>query len=284
MVRANGVDLCAESFGDPGDPAILLIHGAGNDMLSWDEELCERLAARGRFVIRYDSRGAGRSSGADAPYSFRDLANDAAGLLDALGVDRAHVLGMSLGGGVAQLLALDHRDRVGSLILLSTTPGGPGHSQPDLPGMSEELAAFFADEPPAPDWNDRAAVVEYLVEAERPFAARSRPFDEARMRALAERVVDRSADIQASLSSAFGFDVGKPWRERLGELTAPTLVIHGTEDPQSPYAHGVALADEIPGAELLTLEQTGHEYLPRPTWDTVVPAILRHTAGERIHP
>jgi pimeloyl-ACP methyl ester carboxylesterase len=272
-----------ETFGDPGDAAILLIHGAGNDMLSWDEELCGRLAAGGRFVIRYDGRGAGRSP-AGGPFGMRDLVADAAGVLDALGIERAHVLGMSLGGGVAQLLALDHPDRVASLVLLSATPGGPGHTQPDLPGVSEELAASFADEPPAPDWSDRAAVVEYLVEAERPYAARSRPYDEARMRALAERVVDRSAGIEASLSGAYAFDMGEPWRERLGELTAPTLVLHGTEDPLFPYAHGVALADEIPGAELLALERTGHEYLPRHTWDVAVPAILRHTSGERVHP
>jgi pimeloyl-ACP methyl ester carboxylesterase len=280
MIRANGVDLCAETFGDAGDPAILLIHGAGNCMLLWDEELCERLAAGARHVIRYDCRGAGRSVASGA-FGLRDLVADAAGLLDALGVERAHVLGMSLGGAIAQLLALEHPERVATLILASSTPGGPGHSQPDLPGASEDL---YANEPPEPDWSDRASVVDYLVEAERPYAARSRPFDADGMRALAERVFDHSTDIEASLTGGFDFDVGDPWRERLGEVAAPTLVIHGTEDPQFPYAHGVALADAIPRAELLPLEHTGHEYFPRATWDVVVPAILRHTAGQPIHP
>ena len=133
IVQANGVDLAVESFGDRADPAILLIHGAGSSLLNWEEEFCERLAAGRRFVIRYDLRGAGRSV-APGAYSLRDLVADAVGLLDHLGLETAHVLGMSLGGAVAQLLALDHPERVASLILASTTPGGPGHPQPDLPG------------------------------------------------------------------------------------------------------------------------------------------------------
>jgi pimeloyl-ACP methyl ester carboxylesterase len=275
IVEANGIDQCAETFGDPADPAILLIHGAGNTMLSWDDALCARLADGSRFVVRYDGRGAGRSEPYGAPFSMRDLAADAVGLLDALGIPSAHVLGLSLGGGIAQLLALDHPDRVASLILASATPGGPGHGQPDLPGPVEGL---FDAEPPAPDWSDRDAVVAYLVEAERPYAARSRPYDEASMRALAERVVDHSADLERSLTSPVEFEMGDPWRQRLGEVELPVLVVHGTEDPMFPLAHGRALADEIPGAELLVLEQTGHEYFPPSTWDLVVPALLRHTA------
>jgi len=281
-VQANGVDLCVETFGDPADPAILLIHGAGSSMLSWEEELCGRLAAGARFVVRYDLRDAGRSvtyeRGAP-PYGLRDLVADSVGLLDALDVGNAHVVGMSLGAAIGQVLALDHPDRVATLTLASSTPGDPSHESPDLPGMSEELRAFFADEPPEPDWADRAAVIEYVVDAERPFAARSRAFDEAAMRDLAGRVFDRSVDIASSLTNPFMLEAGGPWRRRLGAVAAPTLVVHGTEDPCFPYAHGRALAQEIPGAELLALEQTGHEYFPRATWDLVVPAILRHTTG-----
>jgi pimeloyl-ACP methyl ester carboxylesterase len=282
IVRANGVDLCVETFGDPADPAMLLIHGAGNSMLSWEEDLCARLAAGGRCVIRYDMRDAGRSvtyEPGTARYTLRDLVADAAGVLDALGRPNAHVVGLSLGAGIGQLLALEHPDRVASLTLASSTPGGPGHENSDLPGMTDELRAVFTDEQPEPDWADSAAVIDYLVEAERPFAARSRRFDEAGMRDLAARVVDRSGNIEWSLANAFALDAGDPWRARLGEITAPTLVVHGTEDPLFPYGHALALASEIPGAELLPLEQTGHEYFPRATWDVVVPAILRHTAG-----
>jgi pimeloyl-ACP methyl ester carboxylesterase len=278
IVRANGVHLCVETFGDPADPAILLIHGAGSSMLSWDEQLCERLAAGRRFVIRYDGRDAGRSVTYEpgAPrYALRDLVADAVGLLDGFGVARAHLVGMSAGAAIAQLVALDHPDRVAALTLASSTAGIPGRETRDLPAISEELKAFFAHEPPKPDWSDRAAVIDYLVEIERPYAARSRPFDEAAMRDLAGRVFDRSGDIEANLTNPFLVDAGDPWRERLGRIAAPTLVVHGTEDPVFPYGHALGLAEEIPGAELLALEQTGHEYFPRATWDLVVPAILR---------
>ena len=278
IVHANGVDLCVETFGDAADPAILLVHGAGSSLLSWNEELCGRLAGGGRFVIRYDLRDAGRSvtyEPGSVRYGLADLAQDATGLLDALGKDRAHVVGMSAGGGVGQLLALDHPERVASLTLASSTPGGPGPPNPDLPDPRPEL---FANKKPEPDWSDRGAVVDYLVEAERPYAARSRPFDEAGMRALAERVVERATNLEWGLANAFSQDADEPWRDRLGSIDVPTLVIHGAEDPLFPYGHGVALADEIPGAELLPMEATGHEYFPPHTWDVVVPAILRHTS------
>ena len=184
---------------------------------------------------------------------------------------------MSGGAAIAQLVALDHPDRVASLTLASSTPGIPGEENRDLPGVTQELMSAFADEPPEPDWTDRAAVIDYLVEGERPYAARSRPYDEAAMRDLAGRVFDRSTDLAASLTNQFLVEAGDPWRPRLGQVAAPTLVVHGTEDPLFPYGHAVALANEIPGAELLALEHTGHEYFPRATWDVVVPAILRHT-------
>ena len=285
IVKANGVELCVESFGDPADPAVLLIHGAGHSLLAWDEDFVGRLVAGGRQVIRYDSRDAGRSTGypAGSPaYGLGDLVADAAALLDALGITAAHVVGMSQGAAVAQLLALDHADRVASLTLASSTPGGPGHHHPDLPAMSQEIQELFANEPAEPDWSDRAAVIDYLVEAERPFAARSRPFDTDGMRAAAERVVERTADIAAQLTNPYLIDAGEPWRGRLGQVGARTLVLHGTEDPLFPIGHGRALAAEIPGARFTPLEQAGHEVFPRHQWDLVIPAILDHTAGRSL--
>jgi pimeloyl-ACP methyl ester carboxylesterase len=275
IIEANGVDLCIETFGDPADPALLLIHGAGNSMLSWDGRLCQRLAAGERYVIRYDMRDAGRSVSYEAgapPYGVPDLVTDALGLLDALGLVRAHVVGMSLGGTIGQLLALDHPARVASLTLASTTPGIPGEEMGDLPGAAPEL---FADGPPAPDWTDRAAVIDYLVESERPFSPH---FDEAAMRELCTRVAERTANLEASVTNVFLLANGAPWRHRLAELTAPTLVIHGTDDSMFPYAHAQALAREIPGAELLPVDGMGHEYFPPASWDAVLPAIVAHTA------
>jgi pimeloyl-ACP methyl ester carboxylesterase len=277
MVEVNGVGLCVETFGEDRDPAVLLIMGAAASMLLWEDDFCERLASGGRFVIRYDHRDTGRSVtyAPGAPeYTGDDLVSDAAGVLDALGVARAHIVGLSMGGGIAQLLALDYPDRVSSLTLISTSPG----SGPDLPAMSKELRAYFAEPPPQPDWSDRDAVIDYLVEDERVYAARSRPFDETARRELAGRNFDRSIDLASSMTNHFLLDGGGSVRERLDQIHAPALVIHGEEDPLFPPAHGQALAEELPNARLLMLEQTGHE-LPRATWDVVVPAIVTHTNG-----
>jgi pimeloyl-ACP methyl ester carboxylesterase len=281
MVAANGVDLCVQTFGDPATPAILLIGGAASSMDWWPEELCERLARGPRLVIRYDLRDTGQSSSYEpgAPsYGQLDLVEDAVGLLDALGITRAHLVGISMGGGIAQGLALDHADRVASMTLLSTSPGGPGGpANPDLPPMSDTLALQFAHPPPEPDWSDRAAVIDFIVEGQRPFRG-SLPFDEQGLRALAATIVDRTATIASSMSNHWIIDGGEPVRPRLGEIAAPTLVLHGTEDPLFPLAHGEALAREIPGARLLPLEGVGHEVPPPPVWDQVVEAILDHTA------
>jgi pimeloyl-ACP methyl ester carboxylesterase len=240
----------------------------------WEDEFCERLAAGGRFVVRYDHRDTGRSVTYEpgAPeYTGADLIADAVGLIDALDLAPAHVVGMSMGGALAQVLALDHPDRVASLTLISTSPAGPDD---DLPGMSEEtIAAFDVDRP---DWSDREAVVDYMTHLSRVSAGRSRPFDEAAFRELGGRVFDRTANIESSMTNHDLLDSTDRWRERLPELRIPTLVIHGTEDPVLPYEHGVALAREIPGAELLTLERTGHE-LPRRVWDVVILRLRQHT-------
>src|SRR5918998_3528814 len=280
IIRANGVDLCTQTFGDRADPPILLIMGGASSMDWWEDGFCERLAAGSRFVIRYDHRDTGRSVSYEpgaAPYSLRDLAQDAVGLLDAFGLESAHVVGMSMGGWIGQPLALDPPDRVASLTLISTSPTA-GPSDPDLPEMSQELQAFFAEEATEPDWSDRAAVIDYIVEGERPFAG-SRPFDEAAIREIAARAFDRTTNLASGITNHAGIDSGDRWRERLGEVSVPTLVIHGTEDPMYPYGNAVALAKEIPGARLLALERVGHEVLPRGLWDVVVRAILRHTAS-----
>jgi pimeloyl-ACP methyl ester carboxylesterase len=275
MVRANGVDLCVETFGDPRAPAILLISGAAASMDWWDAEFCRRIAEGGRLVIRYDHRDTGRSvtypPGAPG-YTGPDLARDAAGLIDALAGGRAHMAGLSMGGGIAQYLAVEYAARVATLTLVSTSPGPAS----DLPPMADRLRATFADPAPEPDWSDHDAVVEHLVEEQRPYAGPD-TFDEQHVREIARRVVGRTAGLGSS-GNHWLIDGGEDLRPRLGEITAPTLVIHGTEDPSFPPGHGAALAREISGAELLLLDGVGHEPPPRSTWDLVVPALLRHTA------
>lgn len=281
MVHANGVDLCIETFGDPADPAVLLIGGASSAMDYWEDDFCARLAGGGRYVVRYDLRDTGRSVSYQAgspQYTQPDLAADVVGLLDTLGLASTHLVGVSMGGGIAQRLAVDHPDRVASLTLIATSPAGPGGpDNPDLPPMAESLLATFTEPAPQPDWSDRSAVVAYMVAGERPFLG-SLPVDEAAQRALAGRVFDRTTNVAASLTNHLLVDGGTPVRPHLGEITAPTLVLHGTEDPLFPYAHAEALAREIPNTHLIPLEKMGHQFPPPATWDIVVPAILTHTA------
>ena len=285
IIDVNGVKLCVDTTGDAADPAILLIGGMGASMDWWEEEFCQRLASGqgqgGRFVIRYDHRDTGGSVSypAGAPgYTGADLAADAVGVLDAFGRRSAHLAGISMGGALAQQVALAHPDRVDSLVLISTSPavrGGPGRSE--LPPMSEDLRAYFAAEV-KPDWAERAAVIDYLVGYERRLEG-AEYFDEAHVRALVERIVDRTDDMAASMTNHALIEEGEQARGPLDKIAASTLVIHGTADPLFPFGHGEALAREIPHAELLPLEGVGHQVPPRPWWTSVITAMLRGHGG-----
>ncbi len=196
-------------------------------------------------------------------------------MLDGLGIDRAHVVGLSMGGGLAQRLALEHRDRVATLTLISTSPIDAGIE--GLPGPTPEIEATFTNGGTEPDWHDRDAVVDHLVEGERPYAGPG-SFDEPRMRALAGRVFDRTDDMAASMTNHFLLDSGGPTDHRLDQLAGiPTLVLHGTADPLFPLPHGRALAEAIPGARLLALDGVGHQLPPPHTWGLVVDALIEHT-------
>ena len=264
--RNGSWELYAETFGAAGDPALLLLHGAGNSMTAWDAELCERLAAQGRHVIRLDSRDAGKSARADAPgaYTLDDLAADIVACLDTLELPAATLAGVSQGGMTAQIVAVEHPERVAGLVLISTTVLG----EEELPGPVEGL---FSGGPEPPDWSDRAAVVRYLVELERPYGGDT--FDEELMTRIAENAVDHADDIAAQLSQPFEAAPGRLVRDRLGEIRAPTVVVHGTADPMFPLAHGRVLAAAIPGARLLALDGFGHAALPRRFWPELLAAM-----------
>jgi pimeloyl-ACP methyl ester carboxylesterase len=274
MTEANGVELCAESFGEAADPPILLIMGIGASMLWWDEEFCRMLAEGGRFVIRYDHRDTGRSVAYEPGrpgYTGADLVADAAGVLDAYDVPAAHMVGVSAGGAFAQVLALDFADRVLSLVLISTSAATSGARR--LPSPTEEFGRFVSTA--EVDWSDADSVVDYLVDYYRVLAGGRRPFDEAAVRELVRRDVERARDFAAAQNHDL-LPPGEQPREPLSSITVPTLVIHGTADPMFPLAHGEALAEEIGNARLLTLEGAGHG-LDRADWETVAPAILGHT-------
>lgn len=278
QIKSNGVELCVETFGDAADPPVLLI---GITMLSWPDELCAALT--GRYVVRYDLRDAGRSTfeDPDAPaYDLRDLVTDASELLAGLGLERAHVAGVGVGGFIAQLFALDHPGRVATLTLVSTRPVAPGPADPDLPEHEPQVMARLFGRP-EPDWTDRDSVVDYMTGSARLMSG-SRGFDEQDARATAGAVFDRAgrtakAQRASHVGSMFAaVDCRPRWRERLGGITAPTLVVHGDEDPFFPHGNGVALAAEIPGATLLTLPGVGSG-LPRVAWPVVAETMIRHT-------
>ena len=275
MIEANGVELCAEPFGDPADSPILLIMGIGASMLWWEEGFCRMLADHRRFVIRYDHRDTGRSvtyEPGHPGYTSGDLVADAAGVLHAYGIPAAHVVGISAGGAFAQLLALDFADRVLSLVLISTSGALPGERA--LPPPTEEFTRFVATA--EVDWSDPESVIEYLVDYSRLLAEGQRPFDETAARELARRDIERARNFAAVQNHGAIPDDGRS-REPLSS-TAPTLVIHGAADPMFPLEHGEALADEIPDARLLTLEGAGHG-VDRADWETLVHAIVEHTAS-----
>ena len=275
MIKANGVELCTEAFGDPADPAILLVMGVGGSMLWWEEGFCRMLAEAGRFVIRYDHRDTGRSVAYEpgAPeYTGADLVADAVGVLDAYGIAAAHVVGVSAGGAFAQLLALAFPERVLSLVLISTSPATPGERA--LPAPTERFGRFLATA--EVDWSDRDSVVDYVVGYAEMLAGGERRFDEAAARELVRRDVGRANDIAASENHA-ALPEGKVPSTPVSSIAVPTLVIHGTADPMFPLEHGRALAEEIPGARLLTLEGAGHG-VDRADWETLVRAIVDHTS------
>ena len=256
-VNVNQVALGIESFGDDDAPLVLL--AGGTTMLSWPDALCERLAADGRRVVRYDLRDSGESTTADpeAPtYTLRDLAADAAALADALGGRPAHLAGIGVSGMVAQVAALDHPGAFSALTLAGTRSVAPGPPDDDLPDHDRAtMSRLFAR--PMPDWTDREAVKEFAAAG-----AEIRGDDPAAARATAERKWDRTPGTEPAVQMAnqlgmvFAKLNCKPrWRERLSELAIPALVVHGRRDPFFPVGNGEALAREIPGARLLVLER-----------------------------
>jgi len=274
LIEAGGVELCAEAFGDPADPPVLLIMGIGASMLWWEEGFCRSLAGAGRFVIRYDHRDTGRSvtyEPGSPGYTGDDLIADAAGVLDAYGIRAAHVVGVSAGGAFAQLLALDFPDRVLSLVLISTSPAVAVDR--DLPAPADAFMRFV---PAAEvDWSDPEAVIAHLTGYSRMLAGGERPFDETAVRELVRRDIERARNF-AAVQNHDSIPDGGRQRPPLASIRAPALVIHGTADPMFPPAHGEALTEEIPGARLLRLDGAGHG-LDRADWESVARAIADHT-------
>ena len=284
-VRANGIDIEYESFGLERDPLILLIMGFGAQLILWPEALCQGLAAKGFRVVRFDNRDVGKSThladrGApdsralmaqvmagkrpDVPYTLDDMADDAVGLMDALGVDRAHIVGASMGGMIAQLVAINHADRTKSLISIMSTTG-----RRDLPaGNRETLSVLF--QPPKSESRDD--LIEASILVQKALSSPGFPSSEAEMRLTAERRTDRAPFDPAGLARQSAALITAPPRNALlKQVRCPTLVLHGGDDPVIPAAAAKDTAESIPGAELVIVPGMGHDFAMG-----LVPVYLKH--------
>jgi pimeloyl-ACP methyl ester carboxylesterase len=288
--HANGIEIEYDSFGDPGAPAVLLIMGLGAQMILWDEAFCAALVERGFHVVRFDNRDVGLSTKLDhagkpsvlaameamragkpldAPYLLADMADDAVALLDALGIERVHVVGASMGGMIAQTIAIRHPARVQSLTSIMSTTGDP-----DLPNPTPE--AMRALLTPSP--GERAAYIEHAVAAVRVLGSPGFPFDEKAVRSRAARSYDRSFHPAGFARQMVAVWASGSRTAALASVRVPALVIHGDADPLIPVAAGRATAAAIQGAALMVIEGMGHD-LPRPVWDRIADAIARCALG-----
>lgn len=277
-VKANGLEFEYDTFGEPDAAPLLLIMGLGAQMISWEEEFCELLAAQGFHVIRFDNRDVGLSTrldhlgvpdlsavlgGARPPYRLEDMADDAAGIMDGLGIEAAHVVGASLGGFVAQLVAIRHRSRVLSLTSIMSAPGGMRDNAPATREATEALLK------PVP--TDREGMIEHGVWVSSRICG-PQHFDPEEARRQRTRAVDRSISTDGRARQLAAVAAAPSRVAALAALDVPALVVHGEADPLVPVENGRRTAEAIPGARLLLLPTMGHD-LPRPCWHQIAAAI-----------
>jgi pimeloyl-ACP methyl ester carboxylesterase len=297
IARANGIDLCYEIFGDARAEPMLLIMGLGAQMIHWDDDFCRQLAARGFCVIRFDNRDIGKSSHLSggkrltpvellklrflkipvaAPYRLRDMAEDVTGLMDVLGIKSAHLVGASMGGMIAQEIAISFPQRVCSLTSIMSTTGNPKMPQP-----TREAAAMLLAPPPT----TKEEFFARFAQTWKILRVGSFPEDEALDHSRAERTFARGLNPAGVGRQLRAILASGSRKERLRQVRAPTLVIHGTVDPLVHPAGGKDTVASIPGAKLLMIEGMGHA-LPIPMWPQIIEAIDRHAhaaSAEAMH-
>jgi pimeloyl-ACP methyl ester carboxylesterase len=290
IARANGIDICYEIFGEPAAEPMLLIMGLGAQMVLWDDAFCEQLAARGFRVIRFDNRDIGQSGKLTggkrltplellklrflripvaAPYKIIDMARDTTGLMDVLGIKSAHLVGASMGGMIAQEIAISFPQRVRSLTSIMSTTGNP-----KVPGPTKEAAAMLMAPPPTTKEEYFAG----FAQTWKILRVGSFPEDEALDPSRAARIFSRGLNPAGVGRQLRAILASGSRKERLCNVTAPTLVIHGTVDPLVHPMGGRDTAASIPGAKLLMVEGMGHA-IPIPMWPQIIGAIADHAHG-----
>ena len=289
QATANGIQIEYDTFGDRSGRPLLLIVGFSAQMIGWSEEVCNQFVDGGHYVIRFDNRDTGLSTkfedaGApdvaeamsavmrgekiEVPYTYYDMGDDAVGLLDFLGIEKAHICGMSMGAAIAQTIAISHPTRVLSLISIYGTTGDPR-----LPMAKPEVFQILMTPPPA----ERDASISYSVDSFRTIAGSGFPFEEDWIRKISAASYDRSFYPQGAARQFTAMLVRGNRRRALASVTAPTLVIHGNEDPLGPVECGKATAEAIPGAELMIVKGMGHDLPYRGAWPRIVEKISAHT-------
>ena len=283
QLTANGISLEYDTFGDPGNPALLLVMGLGAQMTLWDPAFCQLLADKGFHVIRFDNRDAGLSQSVDvpfdaaavmagdpssAPYRLWDMADDAAALLTELGIDKAHVVGASMGGMIVQELLIKHADRLLSACSIMSTTGDPSVGQ----STPEAMAALQA---PPPQTADEAG--ESAVRANRAIGSSGFPFDEDRIRANGRAAFERARNPLGFVRQFAAIMASGDRTEGLRAVKVPTLVVHGEIDPLLNVSGGKATAAAIPDSRLVVIPGMGHD-LPMPAWPQIVDEIADNAA------
>ena len=280
LAPVNGIEIAYQEVGDPDAPPLILVMGLGTQMLGWDEELCGLLAERGFRVVRFDNRDIGHSTMLEAAgvpsrldlfigrresaaYLLSDMANDTIGLMDHLGIESAHIVGASMGGMIGQTLAIEHAERVRSLVSIMSTTGSRRVGTPTLKAFGALLA-----KPP----RGRDAYVERIVKTFKVIGSPAYPMDEPRFRELAGRLYDRSHNPKGVLRQMHAIGASGDRTAALRKLKLPATVIHGTRDPLVRPSGGRATARAIPGARLRIVEGMGHD-LPRALWPTFIGEI-----------
>jgi pimeloyl-ACP methyl ester carboxylesterase len=288
-VDANGIQIEYETFGEPDSPALLLIIGLAGQLIDWDEKLCHQLAQKGHYVIRFDNRDAGLSSKIEEagepdimkiiealmrgetinpPYTIEDMAADTVGLLDALGIEKAHICGMSMGGMIAQTIALNYPKRVLSLISIYSRTGDPEEPQPKPEAMEFLLT-------PSPE--EREAYIEYGVKLFNTISGPGFPYNQEWLRKHVAQTYDRSYCPQGAARQLAAIFAQKNRKPALKSLDTPALVIHGADDPLVRIESGKNTADAIAGAKLIIIDGMGHDLPHGGAWPQIIDAIVEHT-------
>jgi pimeloyl-ACP methyl ester carboxylesterase len=289
IIKANNIDIAYQAFGEPTARPLLLISGLATQMIGWPDQFCHMLAAAGHQAIRFDNRDVGRSTkmasmdapdlmdlmqtlqsgkSVQIPYTLSDMVSDALGLMDALGLGKAHICGVSMGGMIGQVMAMQHPDRLFSLTAIMSSTG-----EHDLPPAKVEANNAMMSVPPA----GRADYQDYQAQVYRAFAADSPQYDDELQRQMAARSYDRGLYPLGFLRQMAAIMAAPGRRQALGSVRLPTLVIHGTHDTLLPLDHGKDLARAIPGAKLLIVQGLGHGLAFPDLWQSMVAAITRHT-------